>query len=600
MISISVLGARTRARSDRSQTATPPLGPSSPAWWRVSDAIPLLLSVAMASSVFWAPWTQTTAAILAVSLTVFFIYWVIRSYAVGVAVWVGLRRIREWTVTDWHSKYAAWSRSHAAAPAWDWPRHLVIVPNYKEHEEGLARTLRSLATQVNAEQVVVVLAMEAREAEAPGKSERLIAQFHGAFAGIFATFHPAGLPGELAGKGSNEAWAAREAYSRLIDDGGDDIGRYTVTSCDADAVFHPRHFVALNHQFLTARDRYRTFWQPTIFNSNNIWDIPSPLRIPDGLSGINRTANLVLPFAVKFPTSCYSLSWSMLHEIDYWDEEVIPEDWHVYLKACFTLGDRVNVDPIYIPLGNDCVLAPGGTWSTLKAHYEQSKRHAWGASDITYVWNATYRRGPLSIGRRLLLALALTKTHVFWVAQWYIVTLGILVPAKMSGTFGASMPLWWTHKAFNVPGPGWHPENVVHVDKWLAFDKTGLVENGMWLNFNGLMLAICLLPLVALIIFETRTRPARPDWMTGWGLLRQYVMWPAMGLITFFWASMPALHAQWRLAAGKGLVYKVAEKGTRQMVAAAEAAHSALAVPHGGAPARRLEPVEAMVVEARP
>jgi hypothetical protein len=27
---------------------------------------------------------------------------------------------------------------------------------------------------------------------------------------------------------------------------------------------------------------------------------------------------------------------------------------------------------------------------------------------------------------------------------------------------------------------------------------------------------------------------------------------------------MPALHAQWKLASGKGLVYHVAEKGTRK------------------------------------
>ncbi len=576
----------------------PPLGPDSRFWWRVGDAIPLILSVSMASSVFWAPWGETTAAILAVALTVFFIYWVIRSYSVGVAVFVGLRRIREWTATDWHGKYAAWARSRPEAAAWDWPRHIVIVPNYKEHEEGLARTLRSLAMQANAGQVVVILAMEAREAEAPGKAARLTAQFQGAFAGMFATFHPAGIPGELAGKGSNEAWAAREAHKRLIEQDGEDISRYTITSCDADAVFHPRHFVALNYMFLTARDRYRTFWQPTIFNSNNIWDIPAPLRIPDGLSGINRTANLVLPFSVKFPTSCYSLSWSMLHEIDYWDEEVIPEDWHVYLKACFSLGDRVHVEPVYIPLGNDCVLAPGGTKATLKAHYEQAKRHAWGASDITYAWNAVYRRGPLSITRRLLLALALTKTHVFWVGQWYIVTLGILVPAKMSGTFGASMPLWWTHKAFNIPGPGWHPENAFHVEKWLAFDKTGLVEPSMWLNFNGLLIAICLVPLIALIVFETRTRPPRPHWVSGWGLVRQYAMWPAMGFITFFWASMPALHAQIRLAAGRGLIYKVAEKGTRQMLAnAAEAAHAA--EPHRPVLTPRMA-AEPVALEARP
>ena len=38
-----------------------------------------------------------------------------------------------------------------------------------------------------------------------------------------------------------------------------------------------------------------------------------------------------------------------------------------------------------------------------------------------------------------------------------------------------------------------------------------------------------------------------------------------MAVITFFFASMPALHAQWKLASGKGLVYRVAEKGSRRV-----------------------------------
>jgi hypothetical protein len=38
-----------------------------------------------------------------------------------------------------------------------------------------------------------------------------------------------------------------------------------------------------------------------------------------------------------------------------------------------------------------------------------------------------------------------------------------------------------------------------------------------------------------------------------------------MAVITFFWASMPALNAQWKLARGNGLVYRVAEKGSRKV-----------------------------------
>ncbi len=79
----------------------------------------------------------------------------------------------------------------------------------------------------------------------------------------------------------------------------------------------------------------------------------------------------------------------------------------------------------------------------------------------------------------------------------------------------------------------------------------------------GLRVALCLVPLIALIVLEGKPRPPRPAHVTLPHLVVQYAMWPAMAVITFFWASLPALHAQWRLASGRGLVYLVAEKGRR-------------------------------------
>lgn len=531
---------------------------------RLWNLLPLSISLTIVSSIFWGPYYAPW--VFAIGTLAFFTYWLVRSYGVAVSCLVGLRRMRRWENTAWVAKYCGWLPGHPGAPAWDWARHMVIIPNYNESEEGLARTLDSLAAQENASQLVIVMAMEAREKGADRKASRLVARYRSRFHDMFATFHPAGLPGETPGKGSNEAWAAREAYLYLIERGGDDIGRYSITSCDADAVFHPRHFAALNYLFLTAKDRYRTFWQPTIFNSNNIWDIPAPLRIPDGLSGINRLSNLVMPGSLKFPTSCYSVSWKMLDEVDYWDEEVIPEDWHVYLKCCYTLGDRVHVEALYLPLGNDCVLTDGYV-KTLKAHYNQSVRHAWGATDIPYAWRASIQnRGPLGRLRRFLLAGAVTKVHVMWLSQWYLVTLGVLLPSKMAGSFGAPLPYWWTNR-YGIPGPGWHPEKIIEPQSWFAFDKTGLIEPTMWVNLVGVLVAFCIVPLIAMIVIESLTRPRRPAYVSLWAAAGQYAMWPLMAVITFFFASMPALHAQLKLARGKGLIYRVAEKGSRQVAA---------------------------------
>jgi hypothetical protein len=531
--------------------------------------LPLTASVLLASFIFWGPfYAPWPFAILSMA---FFSYWLVRSYSVAFTCWIGLRRIEQWKAANWLAKYCAWLPDHPEAQAWDWPRHLVIIPNYKESEEGLSRTLDSLVAQVNAKQIVVVMAMEAREAEAHEKAERLVRRYRPHFANMLSTFHPVGLPGETPGKGSNEAWGAREAHIHLIEDAGEDIRRYTVTSCDADAIFHPSHFEALNYLFLTDATPYRTFWQPTIFNSNNIWDIPAPLRIPDGLSGINRLSNVILPGSVRFPTSCYSLSWKMLNEVDYWDEEVIPEDWHLYLKCSYTLGDEVNVQPLFLPLGNDCVLTDG-YWKTLKAHYAQSLRHAWGASDIPYAWRAARNpNSPLSRKRKLLLASAVTKVHALWVAQWYLVTLGVLLPSKMAGTWGAPLPHWWTHR-YPVPGTGWHPEQLINPHHWFTFDRNGLIEFTMWLNAAGVLVAVCIVPLFVMAAVEYRQRGPRPAHVSRRRAYFSFAVWPCMAIITFFWASMPALHAQWKLARGNGLVYRVAEKGSRKVALPAAAA----------------------------
>ncbi|MGE5595560.1 MAG: glycosyltransferase family 2 protein [Hyphomicrobiales bacterium] len=525
---------------------------------RLWNCLPLGISLLIVSTIFWAPFYAPE--ILAVSLVAFFAYWLIRSYAVVVACVVGIFRIRRWKATNWAAKYCAWLPGHPGAETWDWPRHLVIIPNYRESEEGLSRTLDSLAAQPNRDQLVVVLAMEARETGCRAKAGRLLMRYRVYFGDMFATYHPAGLPSETPGKGSNEAWAAREAYRRLIDDGAEDIRRFTVTSCDADAVFHERHFEALNYLFLTSKDRYRAFWQPTIFNSNNIWDIPAPLRIPDGLSGVNRLSNLLLPGSVKFPTSCYSLSWEMLHAIDYWDEEVIPEDWHVYLKSCFTLGDRVHVEPIFLPLGNDCVLTDRYD-KTIRAHYAQQVRHAWGASDIPYAWRFSLnRRSPLSWRRRLVLTGAVTKVHALWMAQWYIVALGPQIPVLFTRKFGAGMPPWWTTPSISLPGPMWdfgalftgHFFEVLEI-RWLM------------LAIVPAMISVCLLPLLGIIALEYYFRGPRPEYVrlrhVAWG----FAQWPLMAANTFLLGSVPALHAQWKLASGNNLVYRVAEKGSRRM-----------------------------------
>ncbi|MEP6871898.1 MAG: hypothetical protein ABI939_08625, partial [Anaerolineaceae bacterium] len=55
----------------------------------------------------------------------------------------------------------------------------------------------------------------------------------------------------------------------------------------------------------------------------------------------------------------------------------------------------------------------------------------------------------------------------------------------------------------------------------------------------------------------------RPAHVSRPAFIAQFAIWPLMAVITFFFASLPALHAQLKLASGTGLIYRVAEKGSR-------------------------------------
>jgi cellulose synthase/poly-beta-1,6-N-acetylglucosamine synthase-like glycosyltransferase len=150
----------------------------------------------------------------------------------------------------------------------------VIIPTYKESVDKLRATLAKLAeSDVAREKLLVVIAMEEADDDAPNRYEILKREFGHSFLAMIGTTHPADIAGEVRGKSSNEAWAAKHAKRLFCDEMGYDIDRMTVTSCDADTLFHPRYFSALTYYFAVNPRRYRTFWQGPIFYYNNVWDV---------------------------------------------------------------------------------------------------------------------------------------------------------------------------------------------------------------------------------------------------------------------------------------------------------------------------------------
>src|SRR3972149_3897977 len=277
-----------------------------------------------------------------------------------------------------------WLKDLKSFPDWKRVHHVVIVPTYKEPLHILDRTFNSLAAQdLPRKQITVVLAMEAKEPEEDrqSKSKALNEKFGKIFGNLFVTVHTLSA-GEVVGKASNERHAGIWVKKRLIDKEGYDINYMTVTSCDADHVYHPKHFSFLTFKFLDNPARYNHFWQPAVMFYNNIWELPAITRVPNTFSSIWNLALLSRRDRL-INAQNYSLSFKLLDTVGYWDPDKIPEDWGIFFKAYYKVGG-VEVEPIYLPLHAD---APQSTsfWKTLKNQYEQLKRWAWGVSDVSWI-----------------------------------------------------------------------------------------------------------------------------------------------------------------------------------------------------------------------
>jgi hypothetical protein len=118
--------------------------------------------------------------------------------------------------------------------------HVCVIPTYKEPLGTLRKTISTLHAQSCAkDKLIVCLATESRDHEAPEKVQALMAEYGDGLLGFFATTHVL-APGEAVGKSSNTAWAVRCVKHTLVDVWGFLPEEIMLTVCDADTYFDPQ------------------------------------------------------------------------------------------------------------------------------------------------------------------------------------------------------------------------------------------------------------------------------------------------------------------------------------------------------------------------
>ncbi len=445
------------------------------------------------------------------------IYWFYQSFQIAISATLAHLRIKASSAYDWNADLKLF-------PDYQKVKNIVIIPNYKEPLYILERTLDSLKKQtLSLNQIIVVLAMEKKELEEDrlNKLNILTEKYKGCFGGFFTTVHELSA-GEIVGKASNERYSAIWIKKNLIDERGLNDAYFTVTSCDSDHIFHPNHFAYLTYSFLDNPDRYRRFWQPAVLFYNNIWKLPALTRVPNifgsiwNLSLLSRKDKLL-------STSNYSLSLRLLHEVDYWDADKIPEDWGIFFKAYYKMRGGVEVEPIYLPIYADAAESVG-FFKSIKNQYEQMKRWAWGVSDDPWIIKNYFLTPGVPFWEKTMRLIYVLQAHILWPVHFFIITIGLTLPTLLNPRFSR------TTLGYMVP------------------------------KLSSIILTIALVFLVVMLLLDKIYKPKRPKEYPIWRALLfplEFILMPISG---FLFSALPGIDAHTRLMMGKYLEYRATEK----------------------------------------
>lgn len=398
---------------------------------------------------------------------------------------------------------------------WEKLRHLVILPMYREPYDVIKESFESLA-DVNypMEKFIVVLAAEEKAGDgALETAKRIEKEFGHKFFKFLVTLHPAGLPGEIPGKGSNETWAAKEAKEKIIDPLGIPHEDLLVSVFDVDTQVFPEYFGRLAYVFLKSENRLRAIYQPIPLFINNVYQAPALARVISFSSTFWQMMQQSRPERLT-SFSSQSIPFKTLLDIGYWHKDVVSEDsrsfWQCYLKYH---GD-FRVEPLFYPVSMDSNAAPT-FWGTMKNNYRQHRRWAWGCENIPYLLEG-FRKDPQMPARKKL----------YW---------------SFNSVEGFHS---WATNALMIFALGWLP--VILGGKNF---NTSLLSYSLP-SVTRLIVEISMIGVASAAFFSILLLPPRQEPLKWHQYIWYLVQWLLLPVTLIVFGCLPALEAQTRLMLG--------------------------------------------------
>jgi len=455
---------------------------------------------------------------VSIFIIIFVIFWFFRTIYFSLHLWVGYKKMQEHENVDWLKKVKEINN-------WQNIYHLIVIPMYKESLEVVRDNfLNLLKSDYPKEKMIVVLAAEEKARKEVESITRVIEkEFGSKFFKFLTTWHPANLKGEIAGKGSNETWAARKARQEIIDKIGISYQNIIFSSFDVDTCVYSKYFSCLTYHYLTAKKPTKTSFQPIPLFSNNMWQAPVFSKIFSFSSTFWHTMNQERP--EKLVTfSSHSMSFKALVEVGFKQTNVVSDDSRIFWQCFLYYDGDYEVKPLYYPISMDANVAKN-SFITLLNIYKQQKRWAYGVGDIPYFLLGFLKNKKIPFKKKFSLGLESIGGHFSWATASIMIFLLGWLPLILGGPDFSR-----TITSYSLPKI---------ISRLMTVSMIGLV--------GSIYLSFILLP------------PKPPEY-GKWKYLVFAFSWLLFPAMMIFFGSLPALDAQTRLMFGKYMGFWVTDK----------------------------------------
>lgn len=462
---------------------------------------------------FFISWKLAAAA--AIFIILFDTYWLLKTIYLSLHLRFTFGEMRKNSKIDWLKKLEELNPSAGSGLRWQNIYHLVILPMYNEPYEVVKESFESLAkTNYPLDKMILVLATEERAGETGRETAAKIEkEFGNKFFKFLVTEHPANIPGEIPGKGSNESYAAEEVKKKLIDPLKINYENILVSVFDVDTQIGKEYFGVLTYKFLTCEKPQRTSFQPIPLFINNIFEAPALARVVSFSATFWHMMQQARPERLT-TFSSHSMPFKPLVEIGYWQKDIVSEDSRIFWQLFLHYDGDWRVEPMFYPVSMDANVAPK-FWKTMLNIYKQQRRWGWGVENVPYLLEGFRKNKKISF-----------KTKLYWSFN--------IIEGFHS----------WATNAIMIFALGWLPTLI----GGRAFDRTVLAYNLP--QITRWILDLSTIGIASSAILSIVLLPPKPKGFKIWHYGFYLLQWALMPITLIVFGAFPGLEAQTRMALG--------------------------------------------------